>query len=411
MSERPTAPSGGAARARAGADFGAWPRRALAAGLAGAAACAIGFFLDREQFFRSYLLAFVFWIGIPLGCLGIAMLHNLTGGGWGSVVRRLGEAATRTLPLMALLFVPIALGAPHLYEWARPDAVAASAALQRKSAYLNVPFMVVRAAIAFAVWIAFARAVAAASAEQERAGASALPRDRASAAASAQRIKRLSAVGILLYVLTMTFAAIDWVMSLDPHWFSTIFGVILIVGQALSAFAFTICILALVADRPPLAGVVTKTDLHDLGNLMFAFLMLWAYVTISQLIIIWSANLPEEIPWYVRRFRGGWRAVGYALVVFHFAAPFVILLMRKAKRNIGRLAAVAAAILVMRFVDAFWTIVPEFHREGFSVHWMDAAAAVAVGGVWLGAYLKNLAARPLLVANDPNLAEREGEAA
>lgn len=367
-----------------------WRRRAFMAGLAGAALAALGFLTSREQFFHSYLLAYLFWLGIALGCHGVVMLHNMTGGAWGVVVRRLLEAATRTLPLMALLFVPILLGLSHLYEWSRPEAVASDALLRHKSAYLNAPFVAVRAAFYFAVWIGISHILNRWSSSQDE------PR----AAENARRLKLLSAPGILLYVLTMTFASIDWVMSLDAHWFSTIYGVLFIVGQAMSAFAFAICVLVLLKDREPFAGIVSKVHFHDLGNLLFAFLMLWAYVSLSQLLIIWSGNLPEEIPWYMRRFHGGWEWVGYALVIFHFTVPFFLLLSRAVKQSARALARVSVAIIAMRLVDLFWMIAPEIHGTGFHVHWLDLIMPVAIGGLWLAAYFRELGAGPLLAARD-----------
>jgi hypothetical protein len=365
-----------------------WQRMALLAGIAASLLSAVGAFLAPQQFFRSYLLGYLFWLGIALGCLGIALLHQLTGGAWGNVIRRFLESGTRTLPLLALLFVPIVFGLPHLYEWTHPEVVAADHVLQHKSAYLNVPFLLGRAAFYFAVWIGFAMLLNAWSARGAAEPGGAI----------ARRLKIASAPGILFYVLTMTFAAVDWVMSLDPHWFSTIFGVLFIVGQVLSAFAFVIALVARMRDAEPLASGVTSDHLHDLGNLLFAFLFLWAYISISQLLIIWSANLPEEIPWYLKRFNGGWEWVGYALVVFHFAVPFLILLNRRVKRAGRALAMTATAIIVMHFVDLFWIIVPEFHPDAFRIHWLDVAAPVAVGGLWLALFFRQLAQRPLLAA-------------
>jgi hypothetical protein len=382
----------------------AWQRRALVAGVVGAVACAVGAFLSPAQFFRSYLVAYLYWMGVALGCLGVGLLHNMTGGAWGRVIRAFLEAGMRTLPLVALFFVPVALGARHLYEWTHADVVAADELLQSKSAYLNLPAMLVRAVVYFALWIGFA-AFSTRFAERAQSPSSA-------GAAATRRLKLSSAPGILIYVLTMTFASIDWAMSLDPHWFSTIYGVIFIVGQALSAFALAIVLLAALRDDEPLAGVVTQDHFHDLGNLLFAFVLLWAYVSLSQLLIIWSANLPEEIPWYLRRFYGGWQYVGFALVAFHFILPFFILLSRLAKRRSVILARVAIAILVMRYVDLYWMVAPEMYavesegtmlgaRSQFHFHWLDVAAFAAIGGLWLALYMRGLRARPLLAAHEP----------
>lgn len=377
------------ASSRSTAIIARWQRTAVIVGGAGAVLCAAGAFIDTTQFFRSYLVGYLYWLGIALGCLGVSLLHNMTGGAWGRVTSAFLGAGIRTLPLLALLFVPIALGMTRLYVWSDPSVVAADEILRHKSAYLNVPAALLRAAVYFAIWIGFGVVMS------RRAAAS-----PAADAAAQRRTKLLSAPGILFYVLTMTFASIDWAMSLDPHWFSTIYGVLFIVGQALSAFGLLILMLAAFRDEPPYAGAVTQDHFHDLGNLLFAFVLLWAYAAISQLLIIWSANLPEEIPWYIKRFRGGWQFVGLGLVLFHFVVPFFILLSRVAKRRAVVIARVAAAILVVRYLDIFWIVAPEFHEEGLRVHWLDFAAFAGIGGVWLAFYLRQLGARPLAIAHE-----------
>lgn len=366
-------------------------RIGMIAAAVGIVGCIAGLLTQPEQFFRSYLFGFLFWVFLAFGATALLMVQHLSGGMWGLVNRRTLEAGSRTVPIVALLFLPVALGASHIYEWTHPESV--SEIVRMKLAYLNVPFFIGRAAFYFLVWMVLAYFLNKWSLQQDSRASSGLT----------DRLENLSGAGLVLMALVITFASVDWAMSLSPDWFSTIYGVLFIIGQALAAFAFAIAVLVRLIDREPFASVVSKNHLHDLGNLLFAFLMLWAYITLSQLIIIWSANLPEEIPWYIRRFHGGWQWVGYALIVFHFAVPFVLLLMRKTKRSALLLAKVALAILAMRFVDLFWTIVPEFHRERFSIHWLDLAAPVALGGFWIAAYLRQLVARPLLVADDPNL--------
>ena len=271
------------------------------------------------------------WLGITLGCLAIVMIHHLSGGAWGLVIRRLLEAGTRTLPIMALAFLPIAFGVRVLYLWARPDAVASDAVLREKALYLNVPFFLVRAVLYFTIWGTVAYWLNRWSLEQDHS-----PDPRL-----ARKLQLLSAAGIVLYALTITFASIDWVMSLEPHWFSTIFGILFMGGQALSALSFAIAAAVLLALRPPFSDVLSRAHLHDLGKLLMAFVMLWAYFNFSQFLIIWSANLAEEAPWYVHRLGHGWQAIGLLLVVFHFALPFALLLSRGLKRNPMLLAALA----------------------------------------------------------------------
>ena len=368
-------------------------RPALVAGAAALAACAIGGFFQPEQFFRSYLFAFLFWAGIALGCLAVTMLHHVTGGAWGLVIRRPLESGTRTLSLVAVLFLPIAFGLGRIYEWAHPEAVAADPILKHKSLYLNVPFFLGRAVVYFGAWLVLAYFLNRWSLEQDTSG------DRA----IARRLQLFSSAGLVLYGLTVTFASVDWAMSLEPHWFSTMYGVLFIAGQGLSAFAFIIAVLVLIAGRSPLAQFVEAKHYHDLGKLMLAFVMFWAYVSFSQYLIIWAGNLPEEIPWYLRRLQGGWGWIGAALVVLHFALPFLLLLPASANRNPRILLGVACLVLFMRLVDVFWLTRPAFAEGGFHLHWMDLLAPVGVGGLWLAAFFRELGKRPLLPVNDPEM--------
>lgn len=369
------------------------PRAMLGAGVLGLAVAGAGALIDPAQFFRSYLIAYLFWSGIALGSLALISLNHVSGGRWGIVVRRICESATRTLPLLLLLFLPLLFGLSSLYEWARPEEVAHDALLQHKALYLNVPFFIVRLAIYFAVWIVLSRLLSRWSLEQDASGDPIYVR----------RFQLLGRGGLVLYALTMTFAAVDWVMSLEPHWYSTIYGILIIGGQVLSAFAFVIPVLMMVATRPPFSAVVTAERFHDLGKLLLAFVMLYAYFAFSQFLIIWAANLPEETPWYLKRLAGGWQWVAIALVLFHFALPFAILLSRNLKRDARRLAVIAFVVLCARLVDIYWLVTPVFSPGRLAVHWMDFAALFGVGGVWLSFFLWQLQGQPLLPLQDPAL--------
>lgn len=369
-------------------DFDRFQRLALGAGGIALAACAAGAAASPDQFFRSYLFAYLFWIGIALGCFAIVMLHHLVGGSWGVVIRRLLESGTGTLPLMAVLMLPLLAGLPRLYVWARPEAVANDELLQHKAPYLNVPFFVGRLVFYFAVWIVISYLLNKWSREQDRA---LLPQVKT-------RLQLLSGPGLVLYGLTVTFASVDLVMSLEPHWFSTIYGIMFMTGEALATLAFVILVLLLLADRKPMADVLKPSHFHDLGNLMLAFVMLWAYVCFSQFLIIWSGNLPEEIPWYLRRLTGGWGWVAVALIVFHFALPFVLLLSRHNKQRLRILASIAGGVLLARLVDLFWIVMPAFYPSGLRVHWMDVLMPVGIGGLWLAAFAWRLKRQPLLPA-------------
>jgi hypothetical protein len=373
-------------------------RRLLVAGAVGAAVSILGLFLNPRQFFQSYLMAYMLCLGVTLGCLALAMVHQLSGGAWGVVIRRPMGAASRVLPVMTLMFLPIALGMRQLYVWTSANLVAHDEVLQHKQLYLNTPFFLVRAAIYFLVWNALSYFLNTWSLEQDR---TANPR-------LARRMQMLSGGGLLAYGLTITFASFDWLMSLEPHWFSTIYGVLIMGGQGLSALAFLIIVLVWLSRRPPLDRIVAPSHFHDLGNLMLAFVMLWAYFSFSQYLIIWSGNLPAEIDWYLHRLQTGWRAVGLVLILFHFAAPFIVLLSRTVKRQPELLIKVAAGILLVRLVDLFWLIAPEFHQSGIAVSWLDIVLPLTLGSLWLGCFIRELRGRAILPVHDPEFDEALG---
>lgn len=372
---------------------------ALGVGAIGFALSLAGALMNKEQFFHSYLFGFLFWFGIAIGSLALLMIYHVTGGGWGAVIRRSLESATRTFPLLGVLFVPILLGVHSIYEWADEAKVAHDALLQHKSVYLNVPFFVARAVLYFLIWTLLGTFLSRWSEAQENGETRAIG-----------WLENLSRGGLVTLGLTFTFAAVDWAMSLEPHWYSTLYGVLVMGGCLLSAMAFMIQVTALLTLRGPLSGVVQPMQFHDLGKLMFAFVMLWAYFSLSQLLIIWSGNLPEETPWYLKRMSGGWQYVGLCLILFHFALPFVILLSRDIKRNARLVASVALFILCVRAVEVYWLITPAFSPGQARLHWLDITAWLAVGGVWLWAFTGGLQGRALIVWNDPSLPAAGGHA-
>jgi hypothetical protein len=377
-------------------------RGGLITAAAGLVLCGLGFFVNAEQFYRSWLFGFLFWTGVAIGCLSITLIHNLTGGLWGLVIRRVLEAGSRTLPYLAILFVPVALGLSHVYPWARPEVVAADKLIQVKVAYLNAPFFLARAVFYFAVWFLLVHLQTKWADEMDRGG---------NYLKTSRRLRGLGGAGLLLMGLTITFSAVDWGMSLNPHWFSTVYGVLFMVGQALSAMAFTIVCVARLGTETPLATVLRKEQVHDLGKLMLAFVMLWAYISFTQFLIIWAGNLPEEIPFYIHRLTGGWQYLALAIVLFHFALPFAVLLSRDLKRNARLLAMVAGLVLALRVVDLYWLVAPDLaghHGEGaagFHPHWLDLAALVAIGGAWVFLFARELRARPMLPAGEPEIQE------
>ncbi len=381
--------------AELGSEIRQWRTRALIAGVAGTILCLIGFFVSPFQFFRSYLWAYVYYVGVAVGSLAWLMLQYLTGGAWGLVIRRPCEAAARTLPLIALMFLPVVIGIPNLYQWSHANIVAADEILKHKQAYLNVPFFLARAALYLGGWWFCGWYLNRWSAVEDREGTLVAHR----------KMSTLSGPGLVFWGGSITFMAIDWVLSLDPHWFSTMFGMLFMAGQGLSSMAFLITLMVLLSHRRPMSEILTPRHLHDLGKLLLALVMVWAYFSFSQFLIIWAGNLPDEIPWYLERLRGGWQFVGLGLVVGHFALPFALLLSRDLKRNFKLLAGIAVFILFMRMVDMYWLVAPDFRKGAFGVSWMDITAPLGLGGLWLAYFLLQLEKRPLIPIHDPQLEE------
>ncbi|MGA7380557.1 MAG: hypothetical protein WBX03_06870 [Terriglobales bacterium] len=372
--------------------------RSLIIGLIFAAIAIAGAFLRPEEFFRGYLVAFMAWLGVTLGSMVILMIRHLTGGGWGTVIRRILGAAMRCVPLMTILFVPILFGLPRLYIWARPlDSIADKHLREHlqdiTKSYLSVNGFIVRAAIYFAIWNLLSFFLTKWSREQDQPPL----RDNT-------RFKVLSGPGLILYAFTVSFAAIDWVMSLDPSWISTIYGLVILIGQLLSAMCFAVVVERILVKYKPMSEWLKPDFVQDHGKWMLTFIMVWAYFTFSQWLIIWAGNLPDEITWYMRRLNGGWGFVGLWLVVFHFAVPFVILLSRSFKCDIGRMVWLASWMLLMRYLDLFWNIEPNFSKR-FSVTWADVILPVAMGGLWLWFFFRNLNSMPLLPVHDVDAKE------
>jgi len=369
-------------------------RRSLFVGVIFGVLAVIGGFAQPDKFFEAYLLAFMAWLGVTLGSMAILMIRHLTGGGWGMVIRRILGAAMRCVPLMALFFVPILFGLPRLYVWARPldsisDTKLREHLAQITASYLNVRGFILRAVIYFAIWYLLSFLLSKWSREQNQPPL----RDNSS------RFKAVSGPGLILYAFTISFAAIDWVMSIDPSWISTIYGLLILIGQLLSAMCFAVVIERILVRYKPMSEMLKPSFVHDHGKWMLTFIMVWAYFSFSQWLIIWAGNLPDEITWYMRRLNGGWAYVGLVLVLFHFAVPFAMLLSRPFKRDIRRLVWLAVWLMLMRLVDLFWIIEPNFSGT-FNVTWLEIVVPVAMGGLWLAFFCHNLSAMPLLPAYD-----------
>jgi hypothetical protein len=385
-------------------------QRSLGVGIIFGVAALIAAFLPatRAQFFHSYLLGFMLWLGVTLGSMAILMINHMTGGMWGMVIRRQLEAAVKTLPLLAVLFVPIIFGMPSLYTgnheavggwpgWLYYDGPDAHLRAMSHS-YLTHGGYILRAIVYFAIWLIIGFLLVRKSAKQDNPPVQNL----------SPQFRHIAAPGLILYAFTITFAVIDWVMSLDPHWISTIYGFIFIAGELISAICVMVIVETMMSRHEPTASLLKAKEVHDHGKLMLTFIMLWAYFSFSQLLIIWAGNLPMEIRFFTRRLYSGWQEVALALVVLHFFVPFFMLLSRSFKRNPHKLVWLAGWLLFMRFVDLFWYIEPNFHKNvlgGLSGYWLDLVVPIAIGGLWLALFFRNLRTRPLLPAYDMHAQE------
>lgn len=380
------------------AEVSRWQSIALGVGAIATIACAVGAVFNLEQALRSWLLGFIYWGGISIGMLGILMLQYLTGGAWGVMIRRVVEAGSRTLWFSALLFLPIIAGITTIYPWVN---AAGDEIVQHRYIYLNPTSFGIRAIGYFAIWFVMVFLLNKWSGQQDSAEN---PEDAAKFLGNATAF---SGPSMVIFALVVTFASIDWVMSLDKHWYSTIWGMLYLVGWALSAFAFIIALFSNLIDKEPFNRFLGKKHFHDIGKLMLALVMIWTYFNLSQFLIIYSGNLPEETPWYLARMTGGWQYVGLLLILLHFAFPFLLLLSRDIKRNSKWISKIALLILVVRLVDMYFHIGPQpfAHADhgynAFSPSWMDFVAPVAVGGLWLWYFFGELKKRPLLPPNDP----------
>jgi hypothetical protein len=356
-------------------------------------------FVRPDEFYRAYLLGFMCWLGIALGSMAILMIRHLTGGGWGTVIRRILGAAMRTLPLLALLFIPVIFGIHRIYIWAQPlsnieDKHFREHLEQITQSYLTVKGFVIRAVIYFAIWNVLSFLLSKWSKQS----------DRPEAPNNSDRFKAVAGPGLILYGFTISFAAIDWIMSLDPSWISTIFGLLILIGEVLSAMCFAVVVERILFNYKPMSEMLKPDFVHDHGKWMLTFIMVWAYFSFSQWLIIWAGNLTSEITFYLRRLNGGWGWIGLVLVLFHFAIPFAILLSRPFKRNIRKLVSVAVLLLLMCYVDLFWIIEPNFSKT-IRITFSDVVVPIAIGGIWLWYFFRNLASLPLLPAFDPDAHE------
>jgi len=375
---------------------------ALGVGAVATLVWAVGLYLNPEQGLRSWLLAFMFWGGIGFGAIGLLILQYLTGGAWGVVIRRTLEAASRTLPLIAIFFLPLAIGITRLYEWTHLPAN--DHVIAHRGWYMTASGWIIRSVIYFALFGVMAYLLNKWSANQDES------KDHEAAAGWLGKATAFSGPTMVFFALTVTFAVVDWVMTLEPHWFSTIFGLLYVIGWALTCLCFVVITLTFLHDKVPMNKVLGRRHFHDLGKLMLAMVMVWAYFNFSQYLIIYSGNIPEETVWFIKRSTGAWGWMAWALILFHFAVPFLILLQQDLKRKPRKLAAVAIFILFMRLVDIFFYIGPSpridahgMAPEAFIISWMDIVAPIGMGGFWVAYFINQLTKRPLVPVMDPFL--------
>jgi hypothetical protein len=365
----------------------------LIAGIIGLLLSIGGYFLDHGQFFHSYLVAFAFWFTMSIGALFLTLLHHLTSAVWTVVIRRLFETMMVILPWLMLFFIPVLFGMKDLFHWAHPELVAHDHLLTLKSPYLNVPLFIVRALIFAGIWTLFSWLLYRNSIKNDETGDPSF----------IQKAKKISPLGIILFAFTLSFASFDWIMSLDAHWYSTIFGLYIFSGSTLSAYCVLTLLVIHFVKSGELKDYVTMEHFHDLGKLIFTFLVFWSYMAFSQYFLIWYANIPEETIWFSHRWVGSWKTVSVFLVVGHFVVPFFILIIRASKRNLNVLAIMAVWMLFMHYIDLYWLVMPTFHHENAHFSWMDLTTLLGIGGIVVWLIFSKLAKQSLVPINDPNL--------
>ncbi len=359
-------------------------------GFIGVALCLVGYFNNYEQFIHSYLVAFVFWMTIVLGALFFTLMHHLTGAVWSVVLRNVVDAIIATIPLMAVLWIPLGFGLHDTYHWSHESAVANDHLLQLKAPYLNTTFFVIRTVGYFLIWTFLSRKLLSISRS-------------AGTQADLDKMRRVSAWGTILFALTFSFAMFDWLMSLEPHWFSTIYGVYLFGGSYLSALAFMTVVLVYLNKKNILKKEVTDEHYQDLGKLIFAFTIFWAYIAGSQYFLIWFGNIPEETIWYLYRWEGSWKIVSLVLMVGGFVVPFIVLMTRQGKRNIAILSTIAVWVIVFHWLDIYWNVIPTFYKGNAHFSWMDITTLMAIGGLFMGLFWSSLSKHPLIPVDDPRI--------
>lgn len=353
-----------------------------------------GFIADPNRFFESYLMGYLFCITIPFGAAFFVMIQYLTGSAWSVPMRRIAENLMGTIPVGAILFIPVLVGIPHLYEWAHPDWIRTELAKigGGKTGYLNPQWFIIRAAIFFFLWTLWSSRINSHSTQQDKDGS----------VEHMHSISRWCAPGLLMLMLSVSLAAFDWSMSLNPQWYSTIFGLYVFAGGGLSFIAVWILICMALRSKGVLKNTINVEHYHDLGKWLFAMVLFWAYIAFSQYLLIWYANLPEETIWFRYRFEGNWAVWSWVLLFGHFIIPFLVLVLRASKRNFRILTTMAIWIVAAHYVDVYWQVMPTFyHAKGVSFHWLDIACPVAIASIFALVFWFKVKKHALLPLGDP----------
>lgn len=374
-------------------ESGKFGKIALAVGIVALVVSFLGYFVDKGQFFFSYLTAFMFWFSIALGALFLTLLHHATNAKWSIVIRRFTENTMTGLPLMILFFIPVAFGIHELYHWSHQDAVAHDALLQAKSGYLNQTFFLIRTAVYFLIWFLLCRTLYRTSLQQ----------DQNPNPEQINKMRFISAPGLILFALTTTYASFDWVMSLDPHWYSTIFGLYIFAGSVVAILSFLTILVIFIHSKGLLKDTITEEHYHDLGKLLFGFVIFWAYMGFSQYFLQWYANIPEETIWYAHRWPGSWKIFSMIIIFGHFVVPFFLMMPRAAKRKTKPMLAMSIWLLLMHWVDLYWLIFPNFHKETAHLSWMDLTTLIGIGGIFIWFVWQKFEKYAVVPLNDPHL--------
>ncbi len=370
-------------------ETGSFARKAIIVGVVGLLLSVVGAFMDHAQFFQAYLTAFTFFTTIGLGGLFFVLIHHITGAYWGVVMRRVAENLACTLPFMGLFMIPLFFGMHDLFHWTHAEAVAHDPILQWKAPYLNTTFFIIRNIIFFVIWAWLARGLRKLSLAQDEGDVSSLA-----------KMRRKAAGGTVLFAITVTLFAFDWIMSLDPHWFSTIFGVYVFSGGFLGALGL-LSLLANMLRNNGAGEIITAEHTHDFGKFLFGFTAWWAYIGGAQYFLIWYGNIPEETIWFIHRWEHGWKGVSLFLIIFHFIVPFIILAFRAAKRIPVLIVSIAILVLTMHYVDHFWMINPTFNDHHFQISWMHVTTLLGMGGLFIWWLFWKMASAPIIAMNDP----------